>query len=175
MKELSDEHLMLQYQAGEEAAFNKLYQRYHRRLYGCLRQKGWKDPELEELFQSIWIKLHQTRFHYDAQFRFAAWFFTLARNLSVDAWRKIKPFKNSSDLELEKIPTPRQGREESSEVQVPWDALSEEDRKSIEWRYFDEASFEEIAQRLNLSPTNVRQRISRALKKLRKSISKEKL
>jgi len=175
MKDLSDEHLMLQYQAGEETAFNKLYQRYHRRLYGYLRQKGWRDAELEELFQNVWIKLHQTRFRYDSQFRFAAWLFTLARNLSVDTWRKIKPFKNLSDCGLEKIPSPEAHPEKSSEVKVPWSTLSEEDQKSIEWRYFDEASFEEIAQRLNLTPMNVRQRISRALKKLRKTIQKEKL
>ena len=47
-------------------------------------------------------------------------------------------------------------------------ALSANQRKAIELRYGEDFSFEEIALSLNTTASNVRQLVSRALKKMKK-------
>lgn len=168
----SDEHYMQGYQAGDEKAFSELYKRYQGRVYAYLRHKGLSAGALEEVFQEIWMSLHRSRFRYDTKFKFPAWLFTIARSRVIDFWRREKKLSNHKSFEENKF-RPSEDFENGKDVRrLPWDQISAADRQSLEWRYLEEASFEEIAQRLDLSPINVRQRISRALKRLRDGVKK---
>ncbi len=172
----NDEYLMQCYREGDSAAFSDLYKRYQGRIYAFLRHKGLSLESAEEVFQNIWAKLHRTRFRYEAKFKFSAWIFTIARSAVIDLWRKEKKFAHSKVFEEAKfIPLEEAETKKSfEESQIPWEKISVEDRQSLEWRYLEDSSFEEIAQRLGLSSENVRQRISRALRKLKKILKDEK-
>lgn len=172
----TDENLMLRYQGGEEEAFSELYRRYQRRLYGYLCQKGMSNVVVEEVFQNIWTKLHQSRFRYDSKFKFSAWLFTIARSVIVDTFRKERKFQSLDSIEEMQISSHNQGQEtlvQNSEL--PWEEISIEDKQALEWRYLEDISFEEIGQRLGVNPVSVRQRISRALKKLKQGFLKRNL
>lgn len=172
----SDENLMQAYREGDVAAFTDLYKRYQGRVYAFLRHKGLNLESAEEVFQNIWDKLHRTRFRYDTSFKFSAWIFTIARSAVIDFWRKEKKFAHSKVFEEAKFASleKNETHKPDNEKQIPWNEISAEDRQSLEWRYLDENSFEDIAHRLGLSTDNVRQRISRALRKLRKILKDEK-
>lgn len=167
----TDENLMFRYREGEESAFTQLYGRYRARLYGYLRKRGLEGASLEDVFQNVWVRLHRARFRYDPRFKFSAWIFVIARSVMVDALRKEGRLKKS----LESFKQLEESELSSTEasLEIPWQSLSEKDRELLEWRYEEEADFEEIAERLGVNPVSVRQRVSRALKKLRKEISKK--
>ncbi len=167
----TDENLMSRYRGGEEVAFTRLYERYRARLYGYLKKRGLEGALLDDVFQNIWIRLHRTRFRYDPEFKFSAWIFVIARSVMVDAFRKEGRLKKGleSFKQFEAAADPVG----DAPIEIPWRELSQEERKLLEWRYEAEISFEEIAERLGINPVSVRQRVSRALKKLRKEILKK--
>lgn len=175
---ISDEQLMLDYQEGKEASFTLLYQRYQRRLFGYLKSKSLDNQMVEEIFQNVWIRLHRTRFRYDSKFKFSAWFFTLAYSVMIDVLRKEKRFRNPEPLDDGKIAYVEGSSVQSdlenkdTLVKLPWETISKEDQATLEWRYQEDFSFEEIARRLGLSEANVRKRISRALKTLKERFLK---
>src|SRR5689334_13553329 len=73
LKQATDENLMLAYQNGNEEAFQILYQRHHRRVYGYLLAKLKTKQLVEEAFQTTFLKLHQSRHHYDSKLPFTPW------------------------------------------------------------------------------------------------------
>lgn len=168
----SDEDLMLAYQSGHYTAFELLYDRYKGRLFAFLIKKLRKQEEAEELFQLIFMKFHKSRDLYNPRLNFAPWLFTIAQNTLFDHYRKQKRILEDSNSELiELLPSPLVKNFEPTSL----DILNEQQRKAIELRYENDLSFDEIAESLKTSTVNVRQIISRAIKKIRTTNSKKSL
>ena len=163
---LTDEELMKAYQLGNESAFGVLYRRYSGRLYGFLRGKLRDRVTTDEVFQGAWLKLHQTRGGYDASFPFAPWLFAVSRSVLVDHARKRA--RSLEDLDAAAVEAAIQVEPETTAL-PDLGALPATQRSAIELRYSAGLSFDEIARRLETSPSNVRQLVSRAIKKLRGS------
>lgn len=160
-----DEVLMQAYQLGDSAAFAVLYRRYSGRVFGYIRQKVGNSSMADDLFQSVFLKLHQFRHRYNATFPFQPWIFTICRNAVMDHWRQIRRVPESANSDtIEKVPAPEVG------LPNPWpdlSSLTNDQRQAIELRYKQEMSFDEISKILETSPTNVRQMISRAIRGLK--------
>ena len=89
--EVSDESLMLQYQQGEQAAFETLYRRYKDMLYRYFLKHCSNQQQSEELYQEVWIKLINSTARYKPKAKFKTYLFTIAHNTLVDFYRKAKP------------------------------------------------------------------------------------
>jgi len=59
--EKSDEELMKAYQLGNAEAFELLYGRYSPRVYGYLCKKISNRVAADDVFQTIFLKLHKFR------------------------------------------------------------------------------------------------------------------
>ena len=88
LPEMSDENLMLAFQAGDAAAFEHLYQNNKVMVYQYFIRNGASAAVAEELCHDTWTKLIQRLSHYQASARFRTYLFTIARNLLVDFYRK---------------------------------------------------------------------------------------
>ena len=75
----TDEELMEEYKKGGEAAFNEIYLRYKKRVYGYL-MKRVKAEQSDDLFQQVFSRLHEKRYLFKEGDPFAPWFFTLIKN-----------------------------------------------------------------------------------------------
>lgn len=158
---------MAAYQQGDDKAFAILYERHSAKVYGFVQSRLRERALVDDIFQSIFMKLHRTRSHYDPSFPFVPWLFTISRSVLIDGVRK----KNRSLEDLNEVAV------ENAQANFPQDqaqtlpTLSElplMQKKAIEMRYGEEElSFEQIAHRLETSPQNARQLISRAIKKLK--------
>ena len=74
--------------AGEERAFRKLYDHYAEKVYS-VALLHLKQPELaEDLVQSVFLKLWESRADLGEVQSFAGWFYTLARNMIISSLRK---------------------------------------------------------------------------------------
>ncbi len=89
--EVSDEGLMLQYQQGEQKAFEELYRRYKDVLYRYFLKHCSDRQQSEELYQEVWIKLINSTARYKPKAKFKTYLFTIAHNTLVDFYRKAKP------------------------------------------------------------------------------------
>jgi RNA polymerase sigma-70 factor (ECF subfamily) len=166
----TDEELMALYQAGEEAAFNVIYERYSGRVYGFLKMKLRDSEGVNEVFQAAFLKLHHARMQYSPHLPFTPWLFTIARNALIDWCRQ----KARQDLLAEsvRVEPPAPENEPAAPDSLPdLTLLPQPQRDALRLRYYEEMSFEEISRRLNTSPANVRQMISRGIKRLRKAFA----
>lgn len=159
----TDEELMFLYQSGEEEAFNELFFRYEKKLFGYLKMR-LSQQEAEEVFQDVFRKVHEFRHRYDVSYPFAPWFFTLTRNVVIDFYRKNRKVEKTSFDET--ILIEEEEKEHISELDLS--SLSLENQKIISMRYFEGKEFSDMAQELNLTEVNVRKKISRAVQKLKK-------
>ncbi|MGH1537461.1 MAG: sigma-70 family RNA polymerase sigma factor [Gammaproteobacteria bacterium] len=89
--EINDEHLMLQYQQGDQEAFEDLYRKYKDVLYRYFLKHCSDRQQSEELYQEVWIKLINSAARYKPKAKFKTYLFTIAHNTLVDFYRKAKP------------------------------------------------------------------------------------
>ena len=162
---------MLAYANGDFEAFEALYQRHKNRIFGFLMKKLKNRTEAEEVFQTIFGKLHVARKTYRQDIPFLPWVFTITRNALIDHVRKrdaYRKYVTTSEAAVETYA----GRSTSD---VPGDleikglsSLTETQRQALEFRFSQGLTFAEIAEQLQTTPDNSRQIISRAIRKLRK-------
>lgn len=95
------------YYENDLTAFNKLYERYRRKLYSYLRRKGGDVNLADDLFQDTWNKVIESIARIAAMakqgiLKFAAYLFTIARNAWYDYLRtKGSHHQESLDTLLE--------------------------------------------------------------------------
>ncbi len=83
----TDEALFLQAVGGDLTAFDRLYARYERRLFGFLLRLLGDRAEAEEVFHDVFVQLLQAKGVRFEQARFCAWLFRIARNLASNRLR----------------------------------------------------------------------------------------
>ena len=168
MKDLNDEELMGIYlRGGVEGmrAFETIYGRYAPRLYGYLSNHVHDRGQVDEIFQTAMLKFHETREKFDVKFPLSPWIFTICRNVMRDFQRR-KARLRETDLP-DQIPAPEE-HQELNNPSIPFSSLSSAQQKVIELRYMQEKDFSEIAETLQVTESNARQLISRAIRKLRR-------
>jgi len=167
--ERKDEQLMVQYAAGDERAFEELYRRYRGRAYGYLSSRVRNPRVADELFQKVFLKLHRSRERYEPQHLFSTWFFTVCRNVVIDELRRLGRTPGETPIEEEHLISESPSMDSSSRP-IPAAVLSqlpEKQGEAVRLRYEEELGFEEIATKLNTTSENVRQLVSRGVRRLR--------
>ncbi len=159
--------LSKQLQAGSPSAFESVYQSEKARVYGLLlRLSG--DPHLAaDLFQNVWLKLvrHACRLRPDTNLR--AWLVTVARNEFV-SHKRAQALDSSRllTLGLEPPSTSDATPLHLSELARALDALSDADREVLLVTSVQGLTPEQAASALGVSDAALRQRLSRAKKRL---------
>jgi RNA polymerase sigma-70 factor (ECF subfamily) len=123
---------------------------------------------VDDAFQTVFLKLHQFRRRYRPALPFAPWLFTISRNVVWDVLRsQARSIEDASPVDIEQASvmqaTPGTGLPGLT-------ALTPERRQALELRFGQDLSFQEIAKRLETSPANVRQLVSRSLRQLKRTI-----
>lgn len=166
----TDEEIMVHYQLGDAEAFAELYARYSKKVLGYLRQKAPNEAVARDVFQSTFLKLHKFRSRYDPTFPFAPWLFTICRSELLDSFKKGH---HRHELLVDSVPELDEPQQAPPLPALDLSKLPLMQRRAVELRYEGEFSFEEIAARLDTSPTNARKLISRALQFLREAYEKK--
>ena len=172
---MTDEELMVAYSEGDSKAFHVLYKRHKRRLMGYLITKLNDRDEAEDVFQSVFVKLHAGRFKYKEDIPFLPWIFTITRNTMIDHIRKKATYKKHITVDTEYISScAAQDKTEPLSIGAAISELSslpDSQRQALELRFNNGLSFEDIGKRMKITPSNARQISSRAIRALRKLIT----
>ncbi|MFB6368186.1 MAG: RNA polymerase sigma factor [Gemmatimonadota bacterium] len=164
---------MVRYAAGDPEAFRDLYDRWADRVYGfCLRQLG-DEAEAADAFQDTFRRLIEARDRYEEQGRFRSWLFTLARRACAERARS-RTSRREDSLEEETAATPvaetdDPGRRAADRDQLrrALAELTEGQREALLLSRYEGFTYAEIADMTDSTEAAVKQRVYRALRKLR--------
>lgn len=176
---LNDAGLIRAYLKGDEKAFEVLYYRYRKPLYGFLNNlAGGNGSEADEVFAETWLRVIDKLSKYNDSGKFSAWLFRISRNIFIDRLRHNKPERfvtidGDDQIEImagssEFSPDREIGAGDiSKEIYRALTSLQPEQKEVFLLREEAELSFKEIAEIQQCSIGTVLSRMRYALKKLR--------
>lgn len=164
---------------GDPQALVSLLERYQHRLYRFLVRLVHEPATAEDLFQQTWLRVAENARRFDPSRGFEPWLFSIARNLAMDYFRRVRPESldeplPSGDSRAEMLPAGQPSaiemlmREQRTSRLV--DAMGELTPiycEVLTLRFEDEMKLEEIAEVLNVPLSTVKTRLRRGLDALR--------
>lgn len=101
----TDEAMMLAWQSGDAAAFDRLYERHRGGVFRYFLRQCNDRGRAEELHHDVWLKLIGARNSWRPTARFTTWLYTVARNRLIDFWRATAPHRlESLDVDAHAAP-----------------------------------------------------------------------
>lgn len=153
---------------GDDTAFEYLFNRYRDAIYRLFVQRLGGVNDADDLLQETFIKVYINIHRYSPVYTFGQWVYTIARNTFVDFMRR-KQDEMSIDEHFSapaaSTPTPEErviNQQQGVQIQQLLEHLSPRYRELIVMRFFEEYSYEEIAQKLSLPMGTVKTQIHRA-------------
>ena len=156
----------------ETEKLHKLYEIYEQPMYriafSVLKNSSDAEDAVSDAFMSIIKKIGRIGEPYSPKTK--SYIVKTIRNSAIDIYRKnrrnydrVQPIDGS----INSIPDTVSGFENDiSDIDGILNILNETDRRIITLRCRDELQWRDIAQRMNMTETNVRKRFERARKKL---------
>jgi RNA polymerase sigma-70 factor (ECF subfamily) len=168
---------MDRYAAGDDAAFEVLYDSLAPRLRAMLRRKGCDAAQVEDLIQQTFLRIHLARAHYHRGQQVVPWVFAIARHLLIDAWRHSQYEQRRPEQVVQQPPTPDEALiadETARELARELEALPARNREAFSLVKLDGLSLEQAAQVLGTTVTAIKLRIHRTYRALRSAAQEPK-
>jgi RNA polymerase sigma-70 factor (ECF subfamily) len=176
-------------ESGNQQAYTELMENYRDSLYMLVFKMVNNPYDAEDLTIEAFGKAFHNLSQYTSEYAFSTWLFKIASNSCIDFLRK----KRLSLFEMDKAyisveneifffelnddkPNPEErlfNKEKSSEIRKLVNTLKPRYRKLIELRYFEELSYTEIADQLDVPIGTVKGMLFRAKYMLQAIMKKE--
>jgi len=172
----TDEQLMAATRRGDAEAFGELFARHRALVLAYLVRRAKREDAadlLAETFAAALIAVHDGR---SLRGETAApWLLTIARHKLFDAHRRGRVEDGARRrLALERLePDHEEVETVGLDVEAALAALPADQREVLRARVLEEQPYEEIARELDTTEPAVRQRVSRALRRLRTDLEKQ--
>ncbi len=162
---------------GDKAAFGKLIEAFQGPVYNLayrmLNNSGEAEEAAQEAFIRAWTKLDM----YDPKRKFSTWLLSITSNYCIDQIRKRRALLLSIDEPLPPHPALTSDKAQGPEAQMAsseqqdlvqrlLQELPEEYRTAVILRYWQEMSYEEIAETTGSTVSAIKSRLFRARKQL---------
>jgi RNA polymerase sigma-70 factor (ECF subfamily) len=161
---------------GDQKAYEELFKRYKDAIFFMLLKMVNNKNDAEDLTFEAFGKAFRNIKQYSPKYAFSTWLFKIASNNCIDFLRKKKgntisidgkdDSNNERPITLESSGlNPEQDYIKKQKAKIMRNEvgkLKERYRRLIELRYFEEFSYEEIAQELNLPIGTVKAQLFRA-------------
>jgi RNA polymerase sigma-70 factor (ECF subfamily) len=161
--------------AGNKQSFGRLVEAYQRPVYNLTYRLLGNPQEAEEAAQETFLRAYARLRQYDGGHKFSTWIFSIANHHCIDRLRKRRAQYVSIDdnpvlqnLEGE-TPRPEEHvlkQEQTLELQTLLDRLEPEYRTPLVLRYWEDNSYEQIAETMGLTVPAVKSRLFRARKQM---------
>lgn len=162
---------------GDQKAYAELMSRYRDAIYFMLLKMVNNQDDAEDLTIEAFGKAFKSIHQYTPNFAFSTWLFKIATNNCIDFIRKRR---GGITISIDNV----QGGREEIPIRIPDDEMDPEEslinqqkvklmrdvvlklkpryRKLVEMRYFEELSYEEISEKLELPIGTVKAQLFRA-------------
>lgn len=162
-----------------EQGFRLLMQQYQRRVYGLVRKMVSDHDDADDIMQETFIKIWQGLEHYRGDAQLFTWIYRIASNecLSFIARKKRKghvPLEaapEAAETAAARGPGPS-GEEVSLRLQQAVDLLPEKQKLVFHLRYFDELTYEQMAEITGTSEGALKASYHHAVRKIEDFINR---
>lgn len=180
---------MLRVRDDDAAAFEELVMRHQSRLITILEHLVSSRHQAEDLAQDVFLRVYRARKGYIPVAKFSTWLYTIANNVARNAYRSRarrpevhlgpRDSQGISQNPLEQLATAASGHlptrqldnfEMSEIVQLAVQSLNDRQRMAVLLSKFEEMSYAEIANIMDMSPQAIKSLLSRARNKLRETL-----
>jgi RNA polymerase sigma-70 factor, ECF subfamily len=184
-EDAEDVRLMRLVSGGDTSAFEQLIERHQSLVAGTVARMLGSSSEVEDIAQQVFIRVWKSARRYVPRAKFTTWLLKITRNLVFNELRRAKrhahvplqtePGAEEFPLKDETNPTPDASLLESELQRTIEDAITElpeSQRMALILRRYEQLSYEQIAEILDLSVPAVKSVLFRARTELRARLSK---
>jgi len=183
---ISDEELVGRLAAGDHAAFNEVFERYHRQIYNFIKKQVAERESVEDLAQEVFLRVFKSAKNFDVEKKFSSWIYKIALNEVKRHWKRTgarqtfslnaplgedkSDFERADLIEDERI-LPDSATEQalfSQNLRTLIDRLPEKQKTVVLLKVYQELTFEEIAEICDCPLSTVLSRMRYAVNKLRR-------
>jgi RNA polymerase sigma-70 factor, ECF subfamily len=178
-----DVRLMVLVASGDTVAFEALIERHQTLVAGTVARMLGSNSDVEDIAQQVFIRVWKSASRYVARAKFTTWLLKITRNLVFNEMRRAKRHPHvpvQIDPEAEELPlrdemtaTPDATllqEELQSKIDSAIAQLPDTQRMALVLRRYQELSYEEIAEVLELSVPAVKSLLFRARTELRERL-----
>lgn len=178
-----DVRLMQLVAAGDTTAFERLVERHQALVAGTVARMLGSNSDVEDIAQQVFIRVWKSAARYVAKAKFTTWLLKIARNLVFNEMRRakrhphvpvqIEPEADEIPLKDEQTSAPDATLLESElqgAIERAIGLLPDTQRMALVLRRYEELSYEEIADVLDLSVPAVKSLLFRARTELRERL-----
>jgi RNA polymerase sigma-70 factor (ECF subfamily) len=165
---------------GDQDAFGQLMHRYAGAVYNLAYRMLGNPQDAEDAAQEIFLRAYTRLESFDQTRRFSTWLLTVASNYCIDRLRRRRFAWLTLDDVAFWLPSERPGpernalaREQQEMVQQALQRLPEHYRLVMVLRYWQELSYEEIAEVSGLPISTIKTRLHRARNMLAEMLGPE--
>ena len=172
-----DADLIRRSQSGDLKAFELLVKRYQHYVYTIVYRVVKRHEEAEEVCQDVFLKIHSKLNTFNFESKFSSWIYSIAIRTAIDQKRKLDRKKDNPDsLESHAEHFVATGatdgqlviKNRQHYVEQAIGQLSQAEALIITMFYLEELNIQEICELLDLNKNNVKIKLFRARKNLRK-------
>jgi RNA polymerase sigma-70 factor (ECF subfamily) len=181
-----DVRLMLEVRGGSATAFEELMLRFQGRLVTVLEHLVGNRDQAEDLAQEVFLRVYRSRRTYEPEAKFCTWLYTIANNVASNALRSrsrrrevsldaresgpwgANPLERIAQASSGQMPARQLDKVEVRDiVRVAVGTLNDRQRMAVLLSKFEEMSYADIAQSMQMSPQAIKSLLSRARVNLR--------
>lgn len=163
---------------GDQVAFTTLLDKYWNEVYGFMLKRTENENDAEDITIETFSKAFDKIAHYNPEFQFNTWLIAIAKNVHIDMLRKKKislfvDITDEEDHQAYNVADTTPSAEDKLITEQNLSRLLEyikelkpHYQEVIQLRYFQEMSYQEIAEQLNEPLSNVKVKLLRAKKLL---------
>ncbi len=165
--------------AGDTEAFAELIDRYKVAVYNLCARMLHDQTEAEDAAQEVFVRAYTQLHSYQPGRRFSTWILSIASHYCIDMLRRRKPVVDLETIAFWKqsdLPEPEERAltgETRDEVRELLTTLPEKYRGVTVLRYWQDLSYDEIAEATGLSVATVKTRLFRARELLAKELERQ--
>jgi len=172
--ERSDRDLVVAFKRGDREAYDEMYARYHPRVYGVCSRILRNPQDAEEASQETFLRAYQALHRFNGRYQLGAWLARIAANTSVDQLRSRARTPVVALPDTQEPLSSDAGPETLVVGEYPRLTAAIEEVKplhaqALALRALEGMSHQEIADRLAMSPAQVKALLHRARTSLRRA------
>jgi RNA polymerase sigma-70 factor (ECF subfamily) len=181
----TDEELVAAFQDGDASAFDELVSRWDRKIHGAIYRVVGPDEDARDLCQEAFLKAYRGLGTFKREARFSSWLYQIAINVCRDRLRRrrgriavsLDDVEEARDGGLRTAaPSPLElveARDLRHLVEEAMATLSAEEREVVILKEYQELTFPEIAETLEVPLSTVKTRLYRGLAQLRHRLERQ--
>lgn len=174
LKSESDNELALGWKSGAVEAYNELVRRHLDAIHRYVRSRCGNDHDASDISQEVFLEVCLKISNFDPAYSFVAWLYTIARNKSVDKFRRTRRLEefdadHHSGVDSRSPSAPLEERESAREAWKKVFELLPENQATALWLKVQvQQSIQQITVTMSQSEANVKVLLFRARQRLAK-------